>query len=88
VPAGTFPSAKLGWEMLKAMAPVIPPALRPAHHLRNYHLLWEAEWSRIPRPPGDPALLKHVAGDLYAVLAVWDLTPLEQAVLAGTRGRP
>jgi hypothetical protein len=26
-------------------------------------------------------LLKHITGPLYAVLATWDLTPLEQAVL-------
>lgn len=71
---------------IRAMAPNIPPGLRPAHHLRNYHLLWEAEW-QLDRsvPPGDPALLKQLGGDLYAVLAVWDLTPIEQAVLAGTR---
>lgn len=71
---------------LKAMAPTIPPPLRPPHHLRNYHLLWEAEWtvgSMIP--PGDPALLKHLGGDLFAVLAVWDLSPLEKAALAQVR---
>jgi hypothetical protein len=71
---------------LKAMAPTIPPALRPPHHLRNYHLLWEAEWtvgSMIP--PGDPALLKHLGGDMFAVLAVWDLSPLERAALAQVR---
>lgn len=71
-----------------SMAPSVPPALRPRTHLRNYHLLWEAEWKQPKRlvPPGDPALLHHVGGELYAVLACWDLTPLEQAVLAGTRG--
>ena len=49
------------------------------------HLLWEPRWERRPRPPGDPALLKHLAGPLYAVLATWDLTPVEQAVLGVTR---
>lgn len=40
------------------------------------------DWQRTPQPPGtDPALLKHVGGDLWAVLATWDLTPLEAAVL-------
>lgn len=34
-------------------------------------------------PPGDPLLLKHLAGTLYAVLAVWDLTELERAVFGG-----
>lgn len=69
---------------MRAMVPNVPPALRPAHSLANYLTLFEVDkWERIPRPPGDPALLKHVGGDLYAVLAVWLLTPLEQAVLAG-----
>jgi hypothetical protein len=89
---GTFPAATRRrpdqhWRpRIRAMAPNIPPQLRPAYHLRNFHLLWEAQWE-LDRsvPPGDPALLKHLGGDLYAVLAVWDLTPIEQAVLAGTR---
>lgn len=91
VASGTFdvPALAAGrWpQEMVAMAPTIPPALRPKHHLRNYHLLWEAEWKKPsrPAPPVDPALLQHVGGDLYAVLAVWDLTPLERAVLAGTR---
>jgi hypothetical protein len=95
LPAGTFegietkPGRAGAWSGIEtgefnALIPPVPPPLRPSHHLRNYHLLWEADWSRrIGPPPGDPALLKHVGGDLYAVLAVWDLTELEQAVLAG-----
>lgn len=87
IATGTFEEAgRETWgPSLVAMAPTIPPALRPRHHLRNYHLLWEAEWAQEPQPPVDPALLKHLGGDLYAVLGVWDLTPLERAVLAGTR---
>jgi len=63
------------------MVPPVPPGLRPASAIGNYHVLWEAEWERVA--PADPALLKHIGGDLYAVLAVWDLTELERAVLAG-----
>lgn len=66
----------------RAMVPVIPAHLRPAHGLHNYHILWEADWQAVPK---DPALLKHLGGDLYAVLAVWDLTEIERAVLAGRR---
>lgn len=65
----------------KALVPTIPPALRPALSLEKYHILWEAEWE--PVPPVDPFLLKHIAGDHYAIVAQWDLTPLEQSVLAG-----
>ena len=69
-----------------ALVPNIPPRLRPPHDLKNYHLLWEAKWDiERPRSPRDPALLKHLGGPLYAVLATWDLTPVEQAVLGVTR---
>lgn len=69
---------------IRALVPTVPPQLRPPHALRGYHILWEAEWHLdMTVPPVDPALLKHIGGDLYAVVATWDLTPLEQAVLAG-----
>lgn len=77
-----------GWkELWVAMVPLVPPALRPERGLAGYHILWEADWRMrtAPRPPHDPALLKHIGGDLYAVVAIWDLTELERAVL-GRRG--
>ena len=67
----------------KAMVPIIPPIHRPKFNLKNYHILWEAEWK--PIPPRDPALLRLLGGGLYAVLAVWDLTPLEMKVLGMVR---
>lgn len=68
----------------RAMVPIVPPALRPAHSLDGYATLFEvAEWAPDPTAPHDPALLKHIGGDLYAVVATWDLTELEQAVLNG-----
>ena len=46
-----------------------------------FHILWEVEqWD--PTPPVDPALVRHIRGDLWAVIAMWDLTELERAVLA------
>lgn len=77
----------------RAMVPPVPPDLRPTHRgrmlkLDNFLVLWEVEqWEAVPRPPGDPALLRHVAADLYSVEAIWDLTELEQAVLAGRNTR-
>lgn len=68
----------------RAVVPTIPPSLRPTAKLSNYHLLWEAEWETVPV---DPMLLKHLGGTLYAVLAEWDLTPVEQAVLRGAEVR-
>lgn len=70
----------------RALVPTVPAPLRPAHHLRNYVTLFEVpKWEKhvLPRPPGDPLLLKHLNGHLYAVVAQWDLTELEKAVLAG-----
>jgi hypothetical protein len=72
-----------------AMVPIVPPKHRPGNgrfHLGSYLVLWEVDewtWSVSPPPPGDPALLRHVAGDIYAVLATWDLSPLERLVLSG-----
>lgn len=69
----------------ETIVPIVPPQLRPLHRLANYHILWEVEqW--LPLPPRDPMLLKHLGGWLYAVLAVWDLTELERAVLGAGSG--
>lgn len=64
------------------VVPLIPPQHRPRRNrIRGFHILWEVErWD--PTPPVDPALLRHIRGDLWSVVATWDLTPLERAVLA------
>lgn len=69
------------WNAAATTVPIIPPRHRPRlRRLRGFHILWEVEsWS--PVPPHDPALIRHIRGDLWAVLAVWDLTDLERAVL-------
>lgn len=78
------------WYTFKALTPPIPPEVRAQHPAalkdKRYLLLWEAEWSKVdahqPRPPMlDPALLYQVSGSIYAVVAVWDLTPIEAAAL-------
>lgn len=71
-----------------ARVPMVPADKRPhSGQLRDWHILWEVEqWSDRSHgspPPRDPYLLKHVAGDLWAVLAEWDLTDLERAVMRG-----
>jgi hypothetical protein len=72
-----------GWlRRASTVVPLIPPRHRPRpRRLRHCHVLWEVE-SWTPEPPRDPALLRHIRGDLWAVLAVWDLTDIERAVLA------
>lgn len=74
--AGTPPSHTV---RCRAQVPLIPPQLRPASAVTDHHLLFEAEWER--QPPVDPMLLKRIDGPFFVVLAVWALTPLEQAVL-------
>ena len=69
------------WNAGEAVIPLVPPAHRPGwRRLKNCHILWEAEWK--PVPPVDPALIRHLRGDLWAVLSVWDLTELERTVLS------
>jgi len=68
---------------LTTIAPIIPARilnpLRGALH--NYHILWEVkEWGSIPR---DPILLKRLTPNMFVVLATWNLTPLERAVIKG-----
>lgn len=71
----------------QTVVPSVPPRHRPKRNrLHRYHVLWEVEaWD--PTPPRDPALLRHIRGDLWAVLACWDLTDIERHVLA-QRSRP
>jgi hypothetical protein len=77
-----LPEPLPGWGPKRAPVPLVPPRHRPKRpRLANLHVLWEVEtWS--PAPSRDPALIKHIRGDLWAVLATWDLTDLELAVLA------
>ena len=70
------------WTSASTIVPIIPPEHRPRRNrLRHRHILWEVEeWTR--QPPRDPALLQHIRGDLWSVLAIWDLTELERYVLS------
>ena len=70
------------WQSASTIVPIVPPRFRPRlRRLRHCHVLWEVEeWTRVP--PRDPALLRHIRGDLWAVLSVWDLTDLERYVLS------
>ena len=73
-----------GWnkKLMKTLLPKIPPSLRPKGNLANYYILWEVEeWSLVP--PKDPYLLKRITKNMFVVLAGWDLTELERAVMKG-----
>jgi hypothetical protein len=84
-PNGSFPvppvRAKVRNSRAQALVPAPPLHLRPRRGLANYHVLWEAEWSKAP--PDDPMLLRRIGkGDLWLVVASWDLTVVEKAALA------
>jgi hypothetical protein len=79
-PAESFKNS-WGHSEHKALVPPIPLHLRPKRGLQNYHVLWEAEWQRIP--PRDPYLLRRIGeSDMWLVVAHWDLTEVERAALA------
>ena len=86
-PTGTFtgvPEYKEKWQSshdAESIVPLVPIHLRPKRGLQNYHILWEAEWTRAV--PKDPMLLRRIGkGDMWLVVAAWDLTEIERAALA------
>jgi hypothetical protein len=74
-----WPGMKWQVGSAKAVVPLIPIYHRPAAKLENYHILFEADWTGIPV---DPMLLRRMGRDAWVVLAAWELTPVERAVLA------
>jgi hypothetical protein len=87
VPVADPPAHRTGsWRAAVTLVPLIPPRHRPKlRRLGGFHLLWEVEeWRRIA--PRDPALIRHVGGELWTVAAVWDLTDLERHVLTARAG--
>jgi len=64
----------------EAQVPLIPIHMRPRRGIENYHVLWEAEWSK--RYPVDPFLLRRFGEDAWLVVAAWDLTEVERAVMS------
>lgn len=81
-PAGSFtlPANRRKWRA-QALVPAPPLHLRPKRGLENYSILWEADWTLLP--PSDPLLLRRIGqGDLWLVVAQWDLTAVEKAALA------
>jgi hypothetical protein len=81
-PEGSFPydQGARTWRR-QSLVPPVPLHLRPKRGLQNYHVLWEAQW--VKAPPDDPMLLRRIGkGDLWLVVASWNLTAIEQAALA------
>jgi len=71
------------WVMdLEAPVPVIPPIHHPGKILLSHYILWEVD-SWTPAPSRDPYLLRRLTPTLFLILAEWDLTDIEMAVMAG-----
>lgn len=71
-----------------ALVPMVPPEAREkitAGDLCDHWVLWEVEaWADqiiSATPDRDPYLLRRIADDLYAVIAAWDLTEVERAIM-------
>lgn len=89
MPNGTFPpwphEAENHWSLKRVQiatrVPIVPPQHMPKGSLASHYILWEVEkWDAVPV---DPILLRRINQNLFAVLATWDLTPLEQALVNG-----
>lgn len=74
-----MPGAKWETRSRTADVPLIPVHLRPRKAVHKYHVLWEAEWSAYPV---DPYLLRRMGEDAWIVVAAWDLTVVERAVMS------
>ena len=71
---GRPPQANRSADTWRTIVPLIPPRHRPSQRrVRGFHILWEVEaWT--PTPSKDPALVRHIRGDLWSVVATWDLS--------------
>lgn len=68
---------------ISTIVPIIPPHIlidTVKYNLKNYHILWEVEDWKV-EPPVDPILLKMITPNLFAVLATWNLSKLERAII-------
>lgn len=80
-PRGSFKNVPQDIYRAVALVPLVPVHLRPQRGLANYHILWEAEWTKVV--PHDPFLLRRIGNaDLWLVVAAWDLTEVERAALS------
>lgn len=72
-------------EFLTTQVQPVPPMLRPSRGLHLYHTLFEVEKWDVEHVSVDPFLLKRIQGSLFAVVAEWELTPLESQIVASMR---
>jgi len=72
---------------IEAKVPIIPAHILPEGDLKNYYILFEVkEWFEPKKAifaKGDPYLLKRINENAFALLAEWDITDVEAAILRG-----
>ena len=85
LPRNTFTNlVKAGDKRYSTKVPLIPVKHFPKDDLSKYYILWEVEdWQEEEILPTDPFLLKRLTKNLFVIIAEWDLTPLEKAVMKG-----
>lgn len=89
LPANTFKwkivDGRQQYGLKQTITPIIPAKILVNEIkvlLRNFHIIWEVEkWK--PIPPRDPILVKRLTPNLFGVLATWNLTELERAIIRG-----
>lgn len=73
-----------------SLVPMIPPDVARGRDLAKHFVLWEVDqWAdqRLGNQPDrDPYLLVRIAPDAFAVVAEWDLTDVERAIMRGRVG--
>lgn len=74
-----MPGMKSATPNCRAIVPLVPVHLRPRKAIDKYHVLWEADWQAYPV---DPYLLRRFGEDAWLVVASWDLTAVERAVMS------
>ena len=81
IPDDSWDWTVVGDKTVGTAVPFMPPLVRPKRWLSTYHILFEVEkWMEYP---ADPFLLKYITGWLFVVVAEWELTDLERALLQG-----
>ena len=69
---------------ISTKVPIVPAHLLPEGSLENYYILWEVVkgWEKMPVVK-DPFLLKRINANAFVVLAEWEITAIEQAIIRG-----
>lgn len=88
-PTDRFLTLTRGYALMPIVPAEVVSLIGGGSNLRLFFTLFEVEaWASEPilaKPDIDPYLLRHLGGDLYAVVAEWELTDLERLVMVGRR---